>query len=315
MVRQALLTGHFSTIGDVECLDIVQRWLGEIGMSYDIAPFSESVRANLPGARDFTIVDPGAYSHLVMICGPVWKEQLEELQFDLARFRHCVRIGINLTLITPIESWNPFDVLIERDSNRLVRPDLTLLADTKPVPIVVGRCLVRKQSSYAGRERHDQARQLFDDLIQRRDFAAIDLDTRWYREGNGLRTPAHFLSALQRIDLLLTNRLHSMVYALKAGVPVVAIDAIEGGAKVSAQAKAIGWPQCIQIESATPERLDAAVDWCLSPSARNAVSSCRQGVLPELVEVRQKFLAALTVDITQSALSERLGGISVSRLA
>ena len=148
---------------------------------------------------------------------PVWKEQLEELQFDLTRFQHCVRIGINLTLIAPIQTWNPFDVLLERDSNRLIRPDLTLLAETKSVPVVVGRCLVRKQSSYAGRERHDQARQLFDDLIQRRDFAAIDVDTRWYRAENGLRTPAHFLSVLQRIDLLLTNRLHGMVYALKAG--------------------------------------------------------------------------------------------------
>ena len=315
MARRALLTGHFSTIGDIECLETVQRWLDEIDMPYDKAPFSESVRAKLPGARNLADIDPGVYTHLVMICGPVWKEQLEELRFDLTRFRHCVRIGVNLTLIMPIESWNPFDVLIERDSDRVTRPDLTLLVDTKSVPVVVGRCMVRKQASYAGKERHEDARKLFDDLIRRHDFAAIDLDTRWYRDDNGLRTPAHFLSALKRIDLLLTNRLHGMVYALKAGVPVVAIDAIEGGAKVSAQAEAIGWPQCLPIETATPERLDAAVDWCLSPSARNAVSSCRQGVIPELVEVRQKFLAALTVDITQSALSERLGGISVSRLA
>jgi hypothetical protein len=315
MARRALLTGHFSTIGDIECLEIVQHWLDEMSIPYDVAPFSKSVRAKLPGARDFTIVDPVAYSHLVMICGPVWKEQLEELQFDLARFRHCVRIGINLTLITPIESWNPFDVLIERDSDRMTRPDLTLLADTKPVPIVVGRCLVRKQSSYAGRERHDQARQLFDDLIQRRDFAAIDLDTRWYLEGNGLRTPAHFLSALQRIDLLFTNRLHGMIYALKAGVPVIAIDAIEGGAKVSAQAEAIGWPQCIPIENATPERLDAAVDWCHSPQAQKIISSCRNGALAELGEVKRKFLAALTAKITPSPVPGRSVSHRAARLA
>ncbi|MEK7349244.1 MAG: polysaccharide pyruvyl transferase family protein [Nitrospirota bacterium] len=297
MARRALLTGHFSTVGDIECLEIVRHWLGGMGISCDVAPFAESVRAKLPGATDLARVDPRSYSHLVMICGPVWKEQLEGLQFDLARFRHCVRIGINLTLIAPIESWNPFDILLERDSNRITRPDLTLLADTKSVPVVVGRCLVRKQSSYAGRERHDQARQLFDDLIQRRDFAAIDLDTRWYRDGNGLRTPAHFLSALQRIDLLFTNRLHGMVYALKAGVPVVAIDAIEGGAKVSAQAEAIGWPQCIPIENATPERLDAAVDWCLSPQAQGVIESCRKGVLNELREVKREFLAAMATEM------------------
>jgi hypothetical protein len=301
---RALLVGHFSTVGDIESLDIVRQWLGEMDMLYDVAPLFESVRAKLPGAIDLAAVDPRSYSHLVMICGPVWKEQLEELKFDLARFEHSVRIGINLTLIAPIQTWNPFDVLLERDSNRLIRPDLTLLADTKSVPVVVGRCL-RKQSSsagrersYAGRERHDQARQLFDDLIQRRDFAAIDVDTRWYRAGNGLRTPAHFLSVLQRIDLLLTNRLHGMVYALKAGVPVVAIDTIEGEAKVSAQAKAIGWPQCIPIESATPARLDAAVDWCLSPQAREVISSCRKGVIPALEDVKRTFFAALTAEST-----------------
>lgn len=310
MARWALLTGHFSTVGDIECLEIVRHWLGEMGIPYDVAPFPESVRAKLPGATDLATVIPLSYSHLVMICGPVWKEQLEELQVDLTRFRHCVRIGINLTLITPIESWNPFDILIERDSNRMTRPDLTLLADTKSVPVVVGRCLVRKQSSYAGRERHDQARQLFDDLIQRRDFAAIDLDTRWYRDGNGLRTPAHFISALQRIDLLFTNRLHGMVYALKAGVPVVAIDAIEGGAKVFAQGKAIGWPQCIPIESATPERLDAAVDWCLSPEAPQVISSCRKGVLPELGEVKRKFLAAMATEVASSAAPNTSGYVS-----
>lgn len=313
--RRALLVGHFSTVGDIECLEIIQHWLGEMGIPHEVAPFAESVRAKLPGASDFAGVDHRRYSHLVMICGPVWEEQLKELQFDLAKFRHCVRIGINLSLIAPVQVWNPFDALLERDSNRVVRPDLTLLADTKSVPVVVGRCLVRKQSSYAGRERHDQARQLFDDLIQRRDFAALDLDTRWYRDGNGLRTPAHFISALRRIDLLFTNRLHGMVYALKAGVPVVAIDAIAGGAKVFAQAEAIGWPQCIPIESATPERLDAAVDWCLSSQAREVLSSCRESVLPELEEVKREFLAVLTAGCTSSALPERSGAIGVTRFA
>lgn len=294
MTKKALLTGHFSTIGDIECLDLVRDWLKVLSIAYDTVPFSESVRTKLEGSMDFTQIDPKDYSHLVIICGPVWKDQLEELQFDIEKFQHCMRIGINLTLITPIKSWNPFDALLERDSERLTRPDLTFLADVKTVPVVVGRCMVRKQSSYAGRERHDEARALFDNLIQRHDFAAIDLDTRWYREQNGLRTPAHFLSALQRIDLLLTNRLHGMVYALKAGVPVVAIDAIKGGAKVAAQAKAIGWPQCIPIDLATPERLDIAVDWCLSNSAREVILGCRQRVRLELDEVKREFFAAVS---------------------
>lgn len=77
MARRALLTGHYSTIGDIECIEIVRHWLGESGMLHDMAPFSESVRAKLPGATDLATVDPCSYSHLVMICGPVRQEQLE----------------------------------------------------------------------------------------------------------------------------------------------------------------------------------------------------------------------------------------------
>ena len=291
--KRALLTGHFSTVGDIESLTVVQSWLRDLGIAYDIAPFAESVRAAMPGACDLARVDPSRYDCLIMICGPVWREQLEQVGFDFARFQHCARIGVNLTMVAPAREWNPFDLLLERDSDRRARPDLTFFADTPQVP-VVGRCLVHRQSSYAGRERHDQAQLAFEALSRRHNFAVVDLDTRWYRAKNSLKTPSHFLSALQRVDLLLTNRLHGMVYAIKAGVPVIAIDAIAGGAKVSAQAQVIGWPQCIPIEEATVERLDTAVGWCLSPLGRAAAKACRRRAGDALHDVKRQLMAALT---------------------
>ncbi|MFQ5588403.1 MAG: polysaccharide pyruvyl transferase family protein [Nitrospiria bacterium] len=291
MKTRALLVGHFSTVGDIESLDLVRGWLEEIDVDYDIAPFKASVGKQMRGVVDASEVDPGRYRCLVMICGPVSRDMLEKLEFDLSRFRHCVCIGVNLTMVTPLHIWNPFDVLLERDSDRLTRPDLTFLAQTGTVP-VVGRCLVRKQTTYHGRERHDEAAQCFNDLIQRHNFAVLDLDTRWYLEKNSLKSAVHFLSALKRVDLLLTNRLHGMVYALKTGVPVIAIDAIEGGAKVAAQAKAIGWPQCILIQDATPARLDAAIAWCRSPLGREAAQACQKRVLPVLREVKRDFISA-----------------------
>ena len=291
-MRLALLTGHFSTVGDIECLEIVSAWLNELGVAFDVAPFSPSVRAKMPGVLDLAEIDPAAYGYLVVICGPVWRKQLAELKLDLERFEHCLRIGVNLTMVEPVGRWNPFDLLLERDSDKATRPDLTLLADPGAVP-VVGRCMVRNQNSYANRQRHNEARKLFDDTIRQRDFAAIDIDTRWYRDQNGLRSPAHLVSALRRLDLLFTNRLHGMVYALKVGLPVVAIDAIEGGAKLAAQARALHWPQCILVKEATPERLDKAVDWCLSREGREAAAACRAGALPEIEALKREFVAAL----------------------
>lgn len=299
-ILRALLTGHFSTVGDIESLELVRSWIEDIGIPYDVAPFFQSVREKMPDAVDLTMIDPAAYSHLIMVCGPVWEEQLKSIAFDLNRFRHCLTIGVNLGMVTPVQTWNPFDVLLERESDRLTRPDLTLLAETSPVP-VAGRCMVRKQSAYHGREHHEEARRLFDNLTLTRNFAVMDIDTRWYRDHNGLRTPAHVLSAIQRMDVLLTNRLHGMIYALKAGVPVIAIDAIAGGGKVSDQANAVGWPQCIPIEKATMARLEAALDWCLTPQARSIARACRERALPELRNVKQQFIDALTTNTGRTA--------------
>ena len=64
MSNRALLIGHFTTVGDVECLDIVRSWLDEGDISYDVAPFFEQVRRHLDGTVDLQSVEPAAYSHL-----------------------------------------------------------------------------------------------------------------------------------------------------------------------------------------------------------------------------------------------------------
>ena len=37
MARRALLTGHFSAIGDIKCLEIVRHWLGKMGGPDNVA--------------------------------------------------------------------------------------------------------------------------------------------------------------------------------------------------------------------------------------------------------------------------------------
>ena len=290
--QRALLAGHFSTIGDIESLEAVQSWLGKLDMAYDVAPFSESVRACIPGSVPLASVTPESYSAVILICGPIWPEQLRELGFDFNRYSHCLRVGINLTLVESVSVWDPFDLLLERDSDRLTRPDLSFAIDTPTVP-VVGRCLVKRQRSYEGREQHHKAAELIDKVMMQRGWAVLDLDTRWYREKNPLANASQFISALQRVDLLLTNRLHGMVYAIKAGVPVVALDAIEGTAKVSAQADILGWPHCIAIEDATEERLHRAIDACMTDDAALLARRISADARTRLEQIEQEFLSAL----------------------
>jgi len=239
----------------------------------------------------------------------VWERQLDELGLRLHRFAHCVRVGVNLSMVQPLGEWNPFDVLFERDSDSAQRPDLTLLADTAP-SAVAGRCIVRRQSSYRGRERHAEAIAAFGGLARRHDLALLDIDTMWARKGNGLNTAGQVLAALQRVDVLLTNRLHGMVYALKAGTPPLVIDAIEGTAKVAAQARRLGWPACVPVAQATPERLDETLLWCRSPEAREKARACAEGARADLESLHAQFLDAMASNIRPAPLPPPPGRLS-----
>jgi len=306
MNKKALVMGHFSTVGDIECLQIVSRWLDQLGIPYDVAPYLETIRMAISGACDPRRVDPLTYSHLLVVCGPCWKDLFYRRQeIDLAWFNHCIRIGINLTMIDPLEDWNPFDFLIERDSDRTSRPDLTFLETTPEVP-VVGRCLIHKQKEFGERQRIKSAIQRINDLIDRRGLAVIDIDTRWPPNLNtaGHKNPAQIAAIMKRIDVLLTNRLHGLVFAVKSGVPAIAVDSIAGGGKVTAQARAIGWPMVVEAEKATPEWMECALDWCLTIEAKEMVKACRENILEPLRAIEEDFFAAMTSNISPTPLTD-----------
>ena len=258
--RRALVVGHLSTVGDIEVLDWVEARLAELGVPHTVSAYSWRLRDAKPGWVDGRTVDPGLYSHLVVVCGPLDPAQFRS-EIDLfARFSHCVWIGVNLTMIEPLDRFNPFDVLLERDSDRTVRPDLSLALKVDRVP-VVGVCFAGWQREYGAKQQHDLARKRLLALAERRSAAVLELDTKWpaNRNKTGIRSPSEFESLLSRVDVLLTTRLHGMVLALKNGVPVVAIDAIRGGGKVTEQAHAIGWPEVFTVDTASDADLSAAL--------------------------------------------------------
>lgn len=292
--RRALLLGHFSTVGDIQCLDLVERRVRQAGMPYDVAAFESEVRSAIKGSIKPEIADPDSYSHLVIICGPYWESFLAHRAFDIARYRHCKRIGINITMIDPLAQWKPFDVLLERDSEVTARPDLTFLVETDSVP-VVGRCIIRQQEEYGVRQRHSAVISSIDSIIERRGYPVIDIDTRWPKQCNdgGLGSPAAVSSLIKRVDVLITNRLHGLVFALRNGVPALAVDSVAGGDKLTTQARVIGWPVCLQAEQATPEAMDAALDWCLGDAANNTIRRCQKKALKLLWNIEAEIDDAL----------------------
>jgi Polysaccharide pyruvyl transferase len=287
---KALVAGWFSfenmgaTAGDLLARDLTCEWLKSAGYQYDV-----SVAAPFTGGIDWRSADPGSYSIVVFVCGPFgngWP-----LTAFLAHFSGCRLIGLNLSMLQAVESWNPFGLLLERDSSRAVRPDISFLSTQKKCP-VVGVILVHPQAEYA-RGRHALANAAIGRLMASREAASVNIDTRLDENSTGLRSSVEVESLIARMDVVVTTRLHGLALAIKNGVPALAIDPIEGGAKIRRQAEAIDWPAVLAVESVTDETIADAFDYCLTDEARSKARECRERAVKGVVRTRDEFIASL----------------------
>jgi hypothetical protein len=288
---KALVAGWFSfegmgaTAGDLLARDVVCEWLERASFPYDLAlakPFS--------GGVDWQAADAASYSLIVFVCGP-FGNGWPVTEF-LSRFAGRKVLGVNLSMLQTLETWNPFDLLLERDSSRGSRPDLAFLSQRPLVP-VVGLVLSHPQAEYRERGLHSIANEAIRRLAASRHISAVCIDTRLDVNSTGLRTPSEVESLMARMDVVLTTRLHGLVLALKRGVPVVAIDPIAGGAKLRCQASIIGWPFVYTAGEVDDAELAKAFDYCLTAEARVQAQEASSRARSGLVDVCTRFLAAL----------------------
>jgi Polysaccharide pyruvyl transferase len=299
--RRALAAGLFSfptqgaTAGDLIACDVVCRWLMEAGLDYDVAfapPFS--------GGRDWRQVDPRDYSHVVWICGPRGSttEAFSRLR---RRFASETRrwIGINLSMMEPIEEWNPFDVLLERDSNRNERADLAFGAEPTRLP-VIGLVQVEPFTPlFPERDRQENARAAARRLAYGRPAAAVEIDTRLdVANASGLRTPGEVETLIGRMDVVVTTRLHGLALALRNGVPAVAVDPVAGGDKITAQARAVEWPCAFAVDEASDDVMDEALSFALSEEGRARARASAERGRHSVAVLREEFLQALRLPPT-----------------
>jgi hypothetical protein len=288
---KTLVVGWFSfedcnvTAGDVMAKDLACDWLEQAGYQYDVALIE-----GLAGGVDWRLVNPADYTHVVFVCGPF---PLNKITNDfLKRFDGCRLLGLDLSMIEPVHQWNPFDVLIERDSSAVAHPDISFLSTQPKVP-VVGIILVHPQAEYGSKGKHQAANEAIARLVESREMVAVAIDTGLDPNTTNLRNAAEVESLIARMDVVVTTRLHGTVLSLKNGVPVVAIDAIVGGAKVVRQAKTIGWSTVLSIDNLSDEQLEQAFDYCLTAEARAKAKECRDRGILGVEKVKAQFISAL----------------------
>jgi hypothetical protein len=286
-----LVAGWFSfegmgaTAGDLLASDVVQSWLREADETYDVAyadPFDGGVR--------WEEAQPSRYEHVIFVCGPFGNGP--PVREFLDRFSESDLIGVDLTMLDPIEEWNPFGLLLERDSDRTSRPDLSFAAPDQRLP-VVGLVLIHEQPEYGNGDLHECANALVHELVASRECARIVIDTRLDEATNVLRTPAEVVSMIAAVDVVVTTRLHGLVLALHSGVPALAVDPVAGGAKITRQAARLGWPYCFPVD--TPiSALRARLEECLRPDAAEAARHTAQRARDDLQSVRKELLSRIT---------------------
>lgn len=292
--QRALLVGHFSTVGDVEVLRQTERQLQELGMAYDVTPYTDARQSvDSTWLNRFTL-DPARYTHLFVICGPFTPAMAVQHESIFGRFKHCVHVGVNLTMVEPLSAFNPFEVLLERDSDRTVRADLSFREAPARIA-VVGLCLTGFQREYGDRHRGALAEEKLRRLIEKSGVAVIEMDTSVPAATNrfGLSNAAQFESICSRLDVMLTTRLHGMVLALKNGIPTIAIDPVFGGDKVTSQAHKLGWHAVFDPDQVTDTKLQSTLEWCLSETGRADARLVRDRAIASLDGFDDEFAAAL----------------------
>ena len=253
-----------ATAGDVLAMRTVEHALSGAGIRHDTA-WSRVMCP--PGGLILDDAEPGLYSHLVFACGPATGTPLVELH---ERFAHCTRFAIGVSVIDPADpAVTGFHRVFARDRlGSPPRPDLAAVAPMTPearLPPVLGVFLTAGQREYGARRRHDEVKDTLVTWLPRVDAGRLDLDTRLDpRDWRLPASPEQLQSVIRRLDAVVTMRMHGLVLALRAGVPAIALDPVEGGGKVTAQARALGWPAVLAADEVSESALDHQLAWCLS---------------------------------------------------
>ena len=289
---KTLVIGWFSfeqmgaTAGDLMARDLVCEWLTEAGHAVEFAVVPPFV-----GGVDWRKVDPRDYSCVVFVCGPIGNG--EPLTEFLMRFGGIPLVGLDVSMLEALDSWNPFNLLWERDSSRTARPDISFLSRQSLVPLV-GTVLIGDQPEYGDKASQNTANRDVSRLLASREVAVVPIDTCLDpKNTTGLRTPSEIESLIARMDVVVTTRLHGTVLALKNGIPAVVIDSVSGGHKVIRQARTIGWPIAFVIDDLTEAKLSNAFDYCLTADARQQAAECCRRAQDAVEQVRAKFIATL----------------------
>ena len=247
-----------ATAGDVLARDVAAGWLRDAGAVVTVAAAPPLRR---PGDVDWRTVDPAGVDVVCFVCGP-WGDRplLRALRERFAG--HARIVAADVTVLD--DGAARVDALLEREGT----PDYAWHAPRAGAVPVLGVVAAPAQGEHGTTLHAEAADRLLALALAHGAPLPFDTDLLLVSEPVHRFTSAARVEALVgRCDAVLTSRMHGLVLALRAGVPALALDPVRGGGKVTAQARAVGWPA---VRAPDAGDLDALVAWCLGDEARSA---------------------------------------------
>ncbi len=255
-----------ATAGDVASMYRVASALRTAGIPHDSA-WNPMLR---PDAMSLADAPAQNYTDVVFVCGRLHGWQVEQLH---DRYASCHRVAVGCSVIDPHSpAYTGFHSVLARDFPGVAATrDLSagVAYARTPVAALVLASGIREQRG------HEPVQQHLLDWFSGVDCAPIVADSRLNTDDARMcATPDQFAALLDRCDVVVTTRLHGLAIGLACGVPVLAVDPVAGGGKVSAQATAWEWPALLSAEDVqvSPEgahpRLQRWWEWCRTPEAR-----------------------------------------------
>ncbi|GAA2825362.1 polysaccharide pyruvyl transferase [Aminobacter aminovorans] len=248
------------TIGDLMAVDNLSASLRRRGIEHAVISHPElQIPGHLP-VDDIYSIKP--VRKVVFVCGPITDSR--DLSDLLSIHRHAGKIAAGVSILPNQAKMNRrFDQIVGRDGIDPSYFDLAVSETVEPAgknrPLeTVGICLRGPQSEYGARRAGMalQAETILQDAVRGSGLRPLEIDTVLSPSNSAGAIHACFASS----DIVLTTRMHGALLALAAGKPVIAIDQVPGGAKVTAVVGKTGWPFVFQAEKVSAETVRAALD-------------------------------------------------------
>lgn len=283
-----------TTVGDVMALYNVATRLVQHGLKPRIAWAGNLFELD-PLRVDIRAVDPDTVDCLVFVCGPL----AEFISVICNRFERARKVAVGVSLIEQLGTEKLFDAVIPRDSAAHSTFDLAvanvgwphLYVDQRHRAPGLGVCLVGRQAEYFAYDKSDTVAAMIERLKSELRVPTVELNTLVYPARPNIYCAE---MELQSRQILVTTRMHATLLSVFHRLPVISIDQIQGGAKVTRLNSKVG-VDTIQVSNDLDHRLLHAL--------RGAIDSRGESVRPSVAQ-REKL-----IELSRNALE-----MSVSKI-